>query len=135
MRIDWVKAAPWICTIGLFVVWELAVRLLGIAEFILPTPTAIFLATVEFWSALVNNSFQTLWTTLAGFGIAVVFGLGLGLFIGWNKTIYAGLYPLMVGFNSIPKVAVVPILVLWFGTGWIPAVLTAFLISFFSHSC
>ena len=131
MRIDWVKAAPWICTIGLFVVWELAVRLLGIAEFILPTPTAIFLATVEFWSALVNNSFQTLWTTLAGFGIAVVFGLGLGLFIGWNKTIYAGLYPLMVGFNSIPKVAVVPILVLWFGTGWIPAVLTAFLISFF----
>ena len=47
-----------------------------------------------------------------------------GLFVGWDRTIYAGLYPLMVGFNSIPKVAV-PILVIWFGSGWIPAVLTA----------
>ena len=42
-------------------------------------------------------------------GIAVVFGLALGLFVGWDRTVYAGLYPLMVGFNSIPKVAVVPI--------------------------
>ena len=51
--------------------------------------------------------------------------------VGWSRTIYAGLYPLMIGFNAIPKVAVVPILVLWFGIGFIPAVLTAFLISFF----
>ena len=51
--------------------------------------------------------------------------------IGWSRTIYAGIYPLMIGFNAIPKVAVVPILVLWFGIGFIPAVLTAFLISFF----
>ena len=61
----------------------------------------------------------------------MVFGLALGLFVGWDRRIYAGLYPLMVGFNSIPKVAVVPILVIWFGSGWLPAVLTAFLISFF----
>ncbi len=51
--------------------------------------------------------------------------------IGWSRTIYAGIYPLMIGFNAIPKVAVVPILVLWFGIGFVPAVLTAFLISFF----
>jgi NitT/TauT family transport system permease protein len=129
--IDWVKAAPWICTVGLFVIWEVAVRALGVAPFILPAPSAIAYATTEFGPALWNNSLQTLWTTIAGFAIAVGFGLALGLFVGWNRTIYAGLYPLMVGFNSIPKVAVVPILVLWFGIGWIPAVLTAFLISFF----
>ncbi len=51
--------------------------------------------------------------------------------VGWSRAIYAGVYPLMIGFNAIPKVAVVPILVLWFGIGFIPAVLTAFLISFF----
>ena len=51
--------------------------------------------------------------------------------VGWSRSIYAGLYPLMIGFNAIPKVAVVPILVLWFGIGFVPAVLTAFLISFF----
>ena len=63
--------------------------------------------------------------------MAVGFGLLLGLLVGWSRSIYAGLYPLMIGFNAIPKVAVVPILVLWFGIGFVPAVLTAFLISFF----
>ena len=127
----WIRAAPWVCTLGLLAVWEGAVWALGVPPYILPAPSVIAGAFVEFGPALWSNSLQTLWTTLAGFGIAVAFGLALGLFIGWNRAIYAGLYPLMVGFNSIPKVAVVPILVLWFGTGWVPAVLTAFLISFF----
>jgi NitT/TauT family transport system permease protein len=51
--------------------------------------------------------------------------------VGWSRTLYRGLYPVMIGFNSIPKVAVVPILVIWFGIGEVPAILTAFLISFF----
>ena len=55
----------------------------------------------------------------------------LGIAIGWHKAIYAGVYPLLVGLNSIPKVAVVPVLILWFGLGEIPAIITAFLISFF----
>ena len=54
-----------------------------------------------------------------------------GSLVGWSRSIYAGLYPLMVGFNAIPKVAVVPILVIWFGIGTVPAILTAFLIAFF----
>lgn len=131
MKVDWIKAAPWVATIGLFVVWELAVWVLSVPWFVLPAPTKIAYAAWEFAPGLWSNSMQTLWTTLVGFGMAIVFGLGLGLFIGWDKRIYAGLYPLMIGFNAIPKIAVVPILVLWFGTGWIPAVLTAFLISFF----
>ena len=131
MRINWVAAAPWLCTIGLFALWEGAVWLLKVAPYVLPPPSLIAAASWEFGDALWHNSIQTLWTTMAGFGIAVVFGLALGLFVGWDRTVYAGLYPLMVGFNSIPKVAVVPILVIWFGSGWLPAVLTAFLISFF----
>ena len=55
----------------------------------------------------------------------------LGLIVGWSRTIYRGLYPVMIGFNCIPKVAVVPILIMWFGIGEVPAILTAFLISFF----
>jgi NitT/TauT family transport system permease protein len=68
---------------------------------------------------------------MAGFALAVMFGIVLGLIVGWSRTIYRGLYPVMIGFNSIPKVAVVPILVVWFGIGEVPAILTAFLISFF----
>ena len=68
---------------------------------------------------------------MAGFALAVGFGLLLGLVIGSSRVIYKGLYPVLIGFNAIPKVAVVPILVLWYGIGDVPAVLTAFLISFF----
>ena len=68
---------------------------------------------------------------MAGFALAVGFGIVLGLVVGWSRTIYRGLYPVMIGFNTIPKVAIVPILIIWFGIGEVPAILTAFLISFF----
>ena len=126
-----IRLAPWIFTIGLFLVWEIICRAFKIPEFFLPPPTAVFKATVDYWPAILRNSWITLESTMVGFLMAVGFGLLLGLVIGWSRTIYAGIYPLMIGFNAIPKVAVVPILVLWFGIGFIPAVLTAFLISFF----
>ncbi|WP_306143366.1 ABC transporter permease [Roseibium sp. MMSF_3412] len=127
----WITLAPWLWTIGLFLIWELAVKIFDLPVFILPAPTDIWAAIVKYWSPIWKNSVQTLFTTVAGFLLAVVGGLALGLAIGWSRAIYAGLYPLMIGFNSIPKVAVVPILVIWFGIGTIPAVLTAFLIAFF----
>ncbi len=129
--VDWVRLAPWLYTIGLFVLWEGSVRLFALPVYILPAPSVIFGAIVQYWPAIWTNSLQTLFTTVAGFLLAVAFGLGLGLLVGWSRTIYAGLYPLMIGFNSIPKVAVVPILVIWFGIGTVPAILTAFLIAFF----
>ena len=126
-----IKLSPWLFTVGLFVVWEAAVYIFKIPVFFLPPPTAIAQAFVDYSGPLARNSWITLQTTLIGFALAVGFGLLLGLVVGWSRAIYAGLYPLMIGFNAIPKVALVPILVLWFGIGFIPAVLTAFLISFF----
>ena len=126
-----VTLAPWLYTLALFVIWEAAVHIFQIPVFFLPPPTAIAYAIYEYWPAIYRNSAITLWATMIGFGLAVGFGLLLGLVVGWSRAIYAGLYPLMIGFNAIPKVAVVPILVLWFGIGFVPAVLTAFLISFF----
>ncbi|MFP4270901.1 MAG: ABC transporter permease [Alphaproteobacteria bacterium] len=129
--VPWEGLSPWLVTIGLFVGWEAACHLFAIPIYVLPPPTLVFAEMWVFREALVENSLVTLWTTLAGFALAVGFGLALGIAIGWSRTLYAGLYPVMVGFNAIPKVAVVPILVLWFGIGEIPAILTAFLISFF----
>lgn len=126
-----IRLSPWLFTVGLFVVWEAAVHIFKIPVFFLPPPTAIAQAFVDYSGPLARNSWITLQTTLIGFALAVGFGLLLGLVVGWSRAIYAGLYPLMIGFNAIPKVALVPILVLWFGIGFIPAVLTAFLISFF----
>jgi NitT/TauT family transport system permease protein len=125
------KLAPWLFVIGLFVFWEAACRLLSVPTIILPAPSAIFGAFQRFWAPIASNAFVTLWTTMAGFALSVGFGLVLGLVVGWSRTIYRSFYPVMIGFNSIPKVAVVPILVTWFGIGEVPAILTAFLISFF----
>lgn len=124
-------AAPWLFTAGFFLIWEIAVRVTGTSSFVLPAPSLIAQALWQFRGPLMLHSFHTAWMTLAGFSLAVVFGLLLGVALGASRIVNAGSYPLLVGFNAIPKVAVVSILVIWFGVGWLPAVLTAFLISFF----
>ena len=126
-----IRLAPWLATAALFIFWEAACRFFNIPVFFLPPPSLVFKAVIDYWPALYKHSLFTLSSTLVGFAMAVGFGLLLGLAVGWSRAVYAGVYPLMIGFNAIPKVAVVPILVLWFGIGFIPAVLTAFLISFF----
>jgi len=67
--------------------------------------------------ALFINGLATLATTLLGFAVAVVFGMILGIIIGSSRLAYSALYPLLVGFNSVPKAALVPIFVIWFGAG------------------
>jgi NitT/TauT family transport system permease protein len=125
------RVLPWIVIIALFVLWELAVRAFRIEEFVLPAPSAIFASAWKWRWPILDNSWQTLMTTAIGFALAVIFGLLGGIAIGSSTLVYDGFYPALIGFNSIPKVAVVPILVIWFGVGTIPAIITAFLISFF----
>jgi NitT/TauT family transport system permease protein len=123
--------APYAFTVAFFALWEGACWLFKVPPYFLPAPSVIAQAMREYWWQLSWHSFHTLWMTLAGFGIAVAFGIVLGIALGVSRIVNAGTYPLLVGFNAIPKVAVVPILILWFGVGWAPPVLTAFLISFF----
>jgi len=87
--------------------------------------------TVEFSGVIAAHAWRTYWVTMAGFGIAIVVGVLLGFVIGSSRLAYAAVYPLMTAFNALPKAAFVPILVVWFGIGIGPAILTAFLISFF----
>jgi NitT/TauT family transport system permease protein len=122
---------PTLVIVGMFIIWELVVWIFDIRVFILPAPTDIWASLVQWYDAIWGHALQTLYTTMVGFIIAVIFGLLLGWLVGYSAIIYKALYPLLIGFNSIPKVALVPILVLWFRIGTIPAILTAFLISFF----
>ena len=122
---------PWIVAAGLFVIWEGACAGLGVRPTVLPRPSAIAMALVQYFPIITLQMSQTLISTLIGFGLAVGVGLGLGLLIGGSSLAYAGCYGLLVGFNSIPKVALVPVFVIWFGIGTIPAILTAFTLSFF----
>ena len=125
------QLTPFASTLALFVVWEAACRIFRIPTFILPKPTESLAALVENWSGIWPNALHTLLTTLVGFGAAVAVGILLGIAVGTSALIYDAINPLLIGFNAIPKVALVPILVLWFGIGTVPAVITAFLTAFF----
>ncbi|HYS17012.1 MAG TPA: ABC transporter permease [Candidatus Binatia bacterium] len=122
---------PLLVFVGLVLVWEAAVPALRIQPIILPPPSGVAATLVATAGPIAFHARHTLVTTLIGFGAAVGLGLLLGFAIGASVTVNDALYPLLVGFNSIPKAAVVPLLVMWFGIGAAPAVLTAFLLAFF----
>lgn len=125
------RLMPWAITVGSIVLWQLVCIVFKVDVFILPAPTDIVASLYAYPWLIISNSAQTLMTTMIGFAIAVAFGLTLGLIVGASREIYDGIYPLMIAFNSIPKVAIVPVLVIWFGLGTVPAIITAFAISFF----
>lgn len=125
------RLAPWVMTLALIAAWWLLIVLFDIKSFILPTPWETLQAIYKFRYPLFVHGMSTLATTLIGFVAAVVFGLALGILVGSSRLAYSGLYPLLIGFNSVPKAALVPVFVIWFGAGTIPAVCTAFMLSFF----
>lgn len=114
-----------------FLAWEVICRVLGVSELVLPVPSQIAAVLFEKMPILWPHAQQTLMTTLMGFFLGVVIGLIIGVIIGSSRIAYDIAYPLLVGFSSIPKVAVVPIFVVWFGAGTIPAVLTSMVIGIF----
>ena len=125
------KAAPWLLLLATLLVWQLICSAFSVSEFIFPSPAHIADATWEHRGTILGHAWRTFWVTMVGFAIAIVVGVLLGFLMGSSRLAYDAMYPLMTGFNALPKAAFVPILVVWFGIGVGPAVLTAFLISFF----
>ncbi|MDQ0390416.1 ABC transporter permease [Labrys monachus] len=122
-RVDQIKSIVFIAL--LFVFWEVACVILSVSPIVLPRPSAIVSTLILQMPALWPHILQTLATTIIGFIAGMVIGVALGAAVGVSRTAYSVAYPLLVGFSSIPKVAVVPIFVLWFGSGTVPAILTA----------
>ena len=123
--------SPFLLLLAIIVVWEVICSGFGVSEFIFPSPSRIWEQTLEHKETIMGHAWRTFWVTMVGFGIAIVVGVLLGFLMGSSRLAYNAMYPLMTGFNALPKAAFVPILVVWFGIGAGPAILTAFLISFF----
>ncbi len=125
------QIAPWALLVAVIALWELVCRAANVSEFIFPAPSAIAVALAQYAAVIAGHAWRTFWTTMVGFAISIAVGVVLGFVIGSSRMAYAAVYPLMTAFNALPKAAFVPILVVWFGIGIGPAILTAFLISFF----
>jgi NitT/TauT family transport system permease protein len=125
------RASPLIVLALVLLLWQAIVTLFAVPEFIFPSPWQITREFVEFKQPLLEAAWKTFWVTMLGFGVSIAVGVLLGFLVGSSRLAYTALYPLMVAFNAVPKAAIVPILVVWFGIGLGPGVLTAFLISFF----
>jgi NitT/TauT family transport system permease protein len=123
--------SPWLLLTFVLLLWQIICSAFDVSTFIFPSPWHIWTQFWEYKVIIAGHAWRTYWVTMAGFGLAIVVGVLLGFVIGSSRLAYAAVYPLMTAFNALPKAAFVPILVVWFGIGAGPAILTAFLISFF----
>ncbi|MDB5595399.1 MAG: nitrate/sulfonate/bicarbonate transporter permease [Hyphomicrobiales bacterium] len=125
------RVMPWLVLLGTLILWDFSVRVFELKAFILPSPLAVYNSFMQYRDPIMEHAVFTLTNTLIGFGIGILVGGFLGVAIGSSRLVYAGFYPMLIGINSVPKAAVVPVLVLWMGIGAPPAIATAFLLSFF----
>lgn len=120
-----------IAAILIVATWELAVRTLGIREFLLPMPSRIVETFLSQPAYLLRESLDTLMTTLGGFAAAVILGVAAAIGIVSSKLLERTLYALIVALNAVPKVALAPLFVIWMGTGSAPKITIAMLIAIF----
>lgn len=112
--------------------WEAVVWVNGWPDYKMAAPSDLPPAYMKYHALFLSGGWETLWRTVAGLVLAVIFGTGLGMLMGFSRVARAGLYPLLVGFNAIPKATLVPVIALVFiGQYDFNTVLMAFLISFF----
>jgi NitT/TauT family transport system permease protein len=116
---------------ALVVIWEAAARLFLIPPFLLPAPSAIAQAMGANAAVLIKNSVGTTLEIVLGFALSVAVGVPLALAIFLWKPFARAVYPVLVSSQAVPKVAVAPLFLVWFGFGLLPKVLIAFLIAFF----
>lgn len=116
---------------GILGIWWLLVSLFPIPEYILPTPGAVVAASFGSEIPWVSHALVTSMEIIGGFLIAAIVGVLLGTAVAWSSLLERALVPFLVFVNTLPKVAVAPLFLLWFGYGIFPNTMIAALIGFF----
>ncbi|WP_323766862.1 ABC transporter permease [Antarctobacter sp.] len=112
--------------------WEFLVWANGWPNYVMASPSDLPPAYAKYWSLFLTMGWQTLWRTVVGLVVAIIFGVLVGMVMGFSRVMRDALYPLLVGFNAVPKATVVPIVALLFvGQHNFNTILIAFMISFF----
>jgi NitT/TauT family transport system permease protein len=125
------RAGVLVVFLVLFLTWELAVRLFGIKEYLLPPPTRVWTEFVKRFDPVMASAWVTTQEILAGFALAVVVSIPLAAAISYSRFMENAVYPAIVFLQIVPKIAIAPLFIIWFGFGFTPKVLLVFLLSFF----
>ena len=118
--------------VAVFLLWEAGVRAFKVKPVILPPPSAVLADLFSAPGWYLGHAWSTLLVTLGGFALAVLVGVLLAVLIVESRLLEKSVYALIVALNSVPKVAVAPLFVIWLGTGAEPKIAIAFLIAVFA---
>jgi len=124
-------ALPFIGMMLFLVIWEIAVNITEVAEYLLPKPTVIGRTIIESAPRLWEHSLVTAYEMILGYFLAIAVAVPLAIFITSSRTFDRFITPILLFFQTVPKIAIAPLFLVWFGVGTLPKVLVAFLISFF----
>lgn len=124
-------AAPVLSVVALVALWELVVRVFEVPPYLMPAPSGVVAAFGDEWRYLAGHTLVTLYEILAGFALAAAVGVPLAMLIVYSPVFERAVYPILVASQSIPKIAIAPLLIFWAGLGMFPKILVAFLIAFF----
>jgi NitT/TauT family transport system permease protein len=122
---------PLLGVAAILAIWQIYVVAFGINRIVLPSPLDILHASVNSWSTLLKETWPTFLESVLGFAIAVVIGIPVAVCVANSRVLNLTLYPILIATQSIPKVAVAPIILVWFGLGLQSKLVIAFLVAFF----
>jgi NitT/TauT family transport system permease protein len=129
LQSPWLRPVFFLCF--LIVLWDVAIRVLHIPPYQVPTPYDVVVTLWKDWPTLLAEAWPTTLAAMWGFLLSAAFGISIAMLIAGSRTVESYVYPLLVFSQSIPKIAVAPLFVVWFGFGMMPKVLSAFLLGFF----
>ena len=125
----WIR--PFLFLVFIVVAWDLAIRLFKIPAYQIPSPADVLAVLRTDWPELLRQSWPTTYATVCGFMLSALFGIPVAMLIAESRTVESYVYPLLVFSQSVPKIAIAPLFVVWFGFGIIPKIIAAFMLGFF----
>jgi NitT/TauT family transport system permease protein len=112
-------------------IWAIGVKLFKVPPYLLPSPQAVLVSLIDKFGLIISHLPPTAIATISGLGLSIVLGVPFAMMLVASQTLERAFMPLLVGSQCFPKVAIGPILIVWFGWGILPKVLISFIIAFF----
>jgi NitT/TauT family transport system permease protein len=129
---QWLNGALPVLTLLVFLVaWEVFVHGFKVPQWMLPSPTSIAQVSVEWRAELMRHTWVTLYETVIGFGLALAIALPVAVLVAYTPALKNTIYPVLLALQSVPKVALAPLIALWLGFGILPKIVVVFLVCFF----